>query len=188
MPGFNVPSPFEGTIGETDIEAANEIRPFTTYTWRIPFLFGEPIKGDSPIIFVKDATTPSFNAKRKEIQGSSLIYKYADSIIWDDIRLSFYDITSHYKKSVSSILEGWRKKVWDETNGIGTAGGVSSKVGGYKLDSQIDCYTYDDVLKERWTLKGSWPQSIRYGDLTYTESNVKLVEVVVTYDYAVLSE
>jgi len=35
-------------------------------------------------------------------------------------------------------------------------------------------------------LVGSWPSVIRHGDLTYTSSDVKIVEVTLTYDFAVV--
>ena len=40
----------------------------------------------------------------------------------------------------------------------------------------------------KWVLEGSWPQTIRDGDLSYTRSEVKIVEVVVVYDWAETDE
>ncbi len=45
------------------------------------------------------------------------------------------------------------------------------------VDNEAVSYAYD--------LVGSWPSVIRHGDLTYTSSDVKIVEVTLTYDFAV---
>ena len=35
-----------------------------------------------------------------------------------------------------------------------------------------------------WFLYNSWPSQIRSGELTYTNSDIKIVEVTVAYDWA----
>jgi hypothetical protein len=74
-------------------------------------------------------------------------------------------------------MKEWRKSVWTPECGIKIAGD-------YKKNSTLRSYLPTGAKANEWRLINSWPSQIRYGDLTYTGSNVKMVEVTVTYDWA----
>jgi hypothetical protein len=166
MPGFNVSGVGSGP--------SNNIHPFYTYTWEIETLFGSP--GTSgPLIFAREMTLPSFVPKREEYESSSLVYKYAAQANWDDVRLTFYDIPDQGK--LVDVLKEWRQRVWTPENGIGEASE-------YKKESTLKVFNMDQSENYSWKLTGSWPANIREGDLTYTDSDVKVAEVIVAYDWA----
>ncbi len=54
----------------------------------------------------------------------------------------------------------------------------------YKKRSLLKYFLPTGKKINTWTLINSWPSQIRNGDITYAGSNVKLIEVTVTYDWA----
>jgi hypothetical protein len=78
-------------------------------------------------------------------------------------------------------LHQWRSNVWTPERGLQSADK-------YKANSKITVYGYDWEYVYAWKLIGSWPQSIKEGDLTYTSSDVKVVDVVISYDWAELEQ
>jgi hypothetical protein len=201
MPGFSVPGP-NGPVGEGP-SVGNF--PYFVYTWRILSVFEELIDIGNPLVYAKDATLPTFTAGVEEVESASLVYKYAKAPKWEDVRLTWYDIPVN-GISACDLIKNWRRRVWTPEGGVGEAVTVPaprpsapdsavprprySRNDGYKRDSRIAQFTAEDEPEEVrvWTLYGSWPQQIREGDLTYTDSEVKIVEVVLAYDWAECEE
>lgn len=170
MPGFKVLNFGDGP--------SNELEPFMTYTWEIPMFLGwaSGRNDTSCLIFLKECTLPTFSAGREEIEGASLKYKFAGTIVWEDVRVTFYDIPQ-YDGTLSNDLKTWRTRVWTPEGGVGSADQ-------YKFETIINVFNLTDTARNEWHLYNSWPQSIREGELTYTNSEVKVVEVVICYDWA----
>lgn len=162
MPGFKVSG-----LGEP---ADSRIIPYYKYTWEIDKLFDDVV--DGPLIYLKEASTPSWTIEKEEVMGASLKYKFAKSIAFDDIKVSWYDTDG-----LAEIIRGWRRRVWTPEEGF-------KNPAEYKRLSVIRPMTYDLTGDVVWTLHNSWPQAVRCGDLTYSDSDVKLVEVTISYDWA----
>jgi len=172
MPGFAV----RGIDGQFGGRAAGAGPPATqeyylTYTWVIDQMIGN---FDSLLINAKDITLPTFSVGIEVNQGASLEYKFAKNVSYDDVKVTFYDAIG-----LITILKEWRKSVWTPDDGLKTASS-------YKKDSILTVHTpqWSEDNKVIWELTGSWPSVIRHGELTYTSSDVKIVEVTITYDYA----
>lgn len=170
MPGFSVNS-----IG---IGPTANVRPYYKYTWELITIFGETIgstpNGDKlPLIYIKEASLPSYDIEKEEVQGASLTYKFAKSIKWNDIKLIWYDTVGMAKK-----LRDWRSNVWTPEDGF-------KAPAEYKRNSILKSMTYDWNEPNNWSLINCWPQSIKAGDLTYAESEIKVIDLNLTYDWAV---
>jgi hypothetical protein len=131
----------------------------------------------TPLIHAKDMTLPTFSVNKEMVPGASLQYKYAKDVTWDDVKITWYDTYGLLK-----IIRYWRRLVWTSTKGLGPADE-------YKRISRLVHYLphnepLDAPGEVEYTLVGSWPSIIRYGDLTYVNSDIKLVEVTLTYDWA----
>lgn len=169
MPGFNVQGIGDPKGGSSTQEFAY------TYTWKIFEMFGSAATGDSDLLVnAKDVTLPTFSVGIETQQGASLEYKFAKNVSYDDVKVTFYDAIY---PSLLDLMIKWRKTVWTDEVGLKTAEQ-------YKKNSRFDILGPSGVEVSRWNLIGSWPSTIRHGELTYTSSDVKIVEVTVTYDYA----
>jgi hypothetical protein len=181
MPGFIV----NDVGGGSASRAAAGIKPVYNYTWDINSLFEDPI--NTTRLLAKDATMPTFTITKDTVDGSSLTYKYAGMVVWEDIKVTFYDVVlggdspGSIQLKASTIFKTWRETVWSNSTGLRSPSD-------YKKESKISTYTLDWQAETVWTLHGSWPSVVKEGDLTYTNTDIKVVEVTISYDWAVLDE
>ena len=176
MPGFN--------IGDNSDAAKNidsTVKYYYTYTWEITELFDAQYTDqgeENPVIMLRDMTLPTFSTGVDKYLGSSVEYKYAKSVSWDDVKLTWYD-----SDGMISIIEGWRRSIWSDSGTTTTRGGLRPG-GEYKKRSILSYFLPNYSGRVNWYLYNSWPSQIRSGELTYTNSDIKIVEATVTYDWA----
>ncbi len=170
MPGFVIP----GIEGGHRKAQTSRREYYYNYFWEIIKLFESPEwdSSASPVIALRDATLPTFTVNKETYQGASLEYKFAKGVTWEDIKVAWYD-----SEGLLDVMKLWRGNVWSPECGL-------SDANHYKRESIIEYYLPSGRKTARWTLKNSWPSQIRHGDLTYTSSDVKIVEVTITYDWA----
>lgn len=168
MPGFIV----NGVGGHRDTGINSRTEFYYKHFWEINNLFGTNFSNGSPLIALKDATSPVFSVVKEAYIASSLEYKFAKSVSWDDIKVTWYDSDGLLKH-----IRDWRRSVWTPECGL--------KAGGeYKKRSILSNYLPTGDKSNQWTLFNSWPCSVKSGDLTYTDNDIKVVEVTVCYDWA----
>lgn len=177
MPGFIVNN--FGGDRKTGVPATASY--YYTYLWSIDQIFTDhtsPIQiNNTALVHAKSMTLPSFVVSKDVLLGGSLEYKFAKSVSYDDVKITWYDTIG-----LLDILRGWRKSIWDPKTGLAPYGDYKRMTVQRQYLSDDQGATSDDVT---YRLHGSWPSDIRYGELTYTNSDVKMVEVTVTYDYAI---
>ena len=170
MPGFSIGD--ASAIRGLTLADPNE-KYYYSYTWLIEQVFGT---SDDLKINAKDATLPSINFSKEVVQGASLEYSYAKSVNWDDIRVTWYDT-----RGLLALIEDWRDRVWTAKQGLAPAGK-------YKRNTAITQYISEEgeggPSAVTHVMHNSWPSIIRYGDITYASSDVKMVEVTITYDWS----
>lgn len=164
MPGFKVQSLGESVSSRKDY--------YYIYTWELPNIIGTGVTVNSPLVHLKDATTPTFVVNKENYVGSALEYKFAKSVTWEDVKVSWYDTVG-----LIDIIRKWRQSVWTKEDGLLPASS-------YKKVTSLRCYLPNGKEEYGWKLQDSWPSQIRSGDLTYTNSDVKIVEVTISYDWA----
>lgn len=167
MPGFIVNEIGEGA-------KADSIRPYYSFTWQISNLFEDrtPIDNQSPLIYVREATLPSWDFDKEKVMGASLEYKFAKSIVWNDIKIIWYDTDG-----LAEIMQIWRSTIWAPHIGLALAND-------YKKESTLQSFDFSFENPVSWKLINSWPGNVKVGDLTYVNSDVKMVEVTLVYDWA----
>lgn len=181
MPGFIIKS----RNNEKHVDSRKEY--FYSYTWDIQSLFGDTfgdtLANNNPVrIGLKECTLPTFTVNKETVEGAHIEYKFAKSVSWEDVSVTWYDVDGLYK----SILS-WRSSVWNADNiGLRQASEYKKTT---TINSYVGSYLGDPASMpyQKYELANSWPSSIKYGDLTYTSSEVKFVSVTITYDWAVES-
>ena len=170
MPGFLV-----GGIGpsvDSGEGAPGRFKLYYSYTWKIITLFDTGAQTDPVLILLKDASLPTFTVDKERVIGSSLEYKFAKSVSWDDIKVTWYDT-----EGLLSKIQAWRKSVWTQDAGLQPASS-------YKKHTVLASELPDNTSVNEWDLYNSWPSIIRHSDLTYDNSDAKYIEVTITYDWA----
>lgn len=175
MPGFAI----NGLNTEDSRLVPTQQDVYLSYCWEIPLIMGETAKktdqngtGEKALLMLKDATLPTFTVTKDTYLGGSIEYKYAKSVIWDDIKVTWYDTLN-----MINMIRKWRESVWTEEDGLKAAAS-------YKKDTELNVFLPNGQGFYKYFLTGSWPSQIRSGDLTYTSTEAKIVEVSVSYDWA----
>jgi hypothetical protein len=167
MPGFQI----EGIGGNSRFADSNASY-YTKFYWEIQQLLGLAFAPGSVLVSLKSCSLPTFKVDVETIVGASHKYKHAKSIDWENIKVTWYDTVG-----LLPIMKQWRESVWSFSGGLKTPDT-------YKKNSSILVKTPDEVGSQKWNLYQSWPASITHGDLSYTESEVKLIDVDIVYDWA----
>ena len=164
MSGFSV----NGTGGGPP----NTVETLRDHRWLINQL--GPVETDQ-LIFAKDLQLPDLRFDKLEVLGGALWYKFAKSAKWEDITVVFYDTGDMLEQ-----LNKWRDLVFTNDDGIK----IHAPSGGYKDICEFILTDGDDVPINAITLHNAWPLVISQGKLTYTSSNIKLISVTLSYDFA----
>lgn len=169
MPGFVVNGLGQG--------APSTVKPYYKYTWEVQQFYGDgiganPAAENLPLIYLREASLPSCDFDKEEVQGANLVYKFAKSIKWNDIKFVWYDTVG-----MATKIREWRRNVWTAEDGL-----ADPDV--YKRTSTLRSLDFSWANPIVWNCFNSWPGSIKVGDLTYTDSDIKMVEVVLVYDWA----
>ena len=171
MPGFAV-APENVNFNDNNPLAPSRADYYYTYTWYAPVIQGWGVSDAQSLIHLKEASLPTYTANVEKYIGGSVEYKFAKSVSWDDIKLSWYDTVG-----LLPVIREWRMRVWSPAYGLRSANE-------YKALTTLTCFLPNGDREYSYLLYGSWPSSIKHGDLTYSNSDVKSIDVTLTYDYA----
>lgn len=123
-------------------------------------------------LYAQSLQLPALEFDQEIIKSPSLEYKVAKRAKWKNVTIKFYDVWGLYKE-----FEAWQSRIWNPNSGIQAANI-------YKGEPKFVLYDGKGKVKQRYTLKGAYPQSITHGELSYTSSDVKLLVVTYSYDFA----
>jgi hypothetical protein len=169
MPGFGI----------TGDGPSHTIETHRTHRWRVVQFGYENVvggatrnKGQSPLLYAKSLSLPTITFEEEKVNSSNLVYKVAKRANWQNVTLRMYDVYRHYQK-----IEAWRKKIWTPEQGIGLA---------CDYKGQAIFIQYDGMgrTKRTYKLHGAYPSSINHGELSYTDSDIKIIEITYSYDFA----
>ncbi len=165
MPGFNIGS---GNVGDPSPNA--EVH--RAHRWRIESL-GELQDSSNNFLYAKTLQLPNFSVDEETHIGASVKYKFAKVINWEDVTVTFYDVIGLYEQ-----LFGWQNLVFTPNEGI-----KSADI--YKKESRfVQTDGKGDQAGPRYILKNSWPKTISHSPLSYESSEIKLITLVLSYDFA----
>lgn len=164
MPGFNInssdpaePSPMPGN----DIHRAHR--------WRIVSL-GD-VNSRTAFLYAKSLVLPGFTVEEEIVNGAAIKYKFAKMVNWEDVSIEFYDVFGVFES-----LQKWQDQVYTPDGGIQPAGS-------YKKTSSFVLTDGSGKDIRPFTLHGSWPKQLSHSPLSYESSELKLVSLVLSYDF-----
>ncbi len=178
MPGFNIGDSSNFGRPSNTVPVARVHRFRLTQLGSIPSM-GPPYStsstgGGDLKTYVKEISLPTVSFDTEEVQGGAVNYKFAKLAVYDDVSITFYDT-----KGVLDDLLKWQFDIYSPLAGLGYASGDE----GYKKDTKIQVLNEETSPIYTIVLKGSWPKSIEHSPLTYEDSALKNITVVMAYDY-----
>jgi hypothetical protein len=172
MPGFNIGG---GAGGNNEPNSQVEI--LRSHRWQIVTLGSPDIRiNRATLLYAKSLSLPGFSVEEEVVNGASLKYKFAKMVNWEDVSIEFYDVVG-----VFDDLKQWQDKVWTPATGIQPANS-------YKFRASFaltDGTGFNDGagVEEAFTLHGAWPKQLSHSPLSYESSELKLVSLVLSYDF-----
>lgn len=167
MPGFNGTSQASGPSNKAD-------NPLRSYRWHIEQL-GD-IRLGNVTRQAKACTFPGFQIGLERFKSrSALVYKFAESVDWKDVTVTFYDTAEVYRQ-----IDAWYQRIWTPSQGLAPAEN-------YKRDSIFVATNNLGVAQERFTLRNSFPINVDHGNLSYESNEMKILTVTLVYDFALFN-
>lgn len=125
-----------------------------------------------PISYVKSLQLPSLSFEEEKVMGSSIYYKFAKSAVWEDVTVKFYDVYRQYED-----LRTWQRAIWLPETGLQPANV-------YKGMPVFELIDHQGRTVQRFELINAYPKKVDHGDLTMTSSEIKIISVVFSFDWA----
>ena len=167
MPGFNIGN----VVANKDSPSTTE-NVLTNYRWFIRKL--GPVSLEV-LRFAKELTLPTVNIEPQEVLGGTIHYKYARMVKFEDASVILYD-----DGNIFDQLNAWYQQVYTSKAGI-------QQHNAYKQECEFVLINGAGNEVESITLKGAWPKRITHGKLSYSDNNLKVMEVTISYDYFLTS-
>lgn len=172
MPGFNIGG---GAGGNNEPNSRVEI--LRAHRWQITQLGAPNIKiNPATLLYAKSLTLPGFNVEEEIVSGASLKYKFAKMVNWEDVSIEFYDVIG-----VFDDLRQWQDAVFTPQTGIQPASSYKMKASFVLTDGTG--FSDGAGVQEAFTLHGAWPKQLTHSPLSYESSELKLVSLVLSYDF-----
>lgn len=174
MPGFNISG-----IGNIPTGIGQNLSFYTSYSWDIRSLSNIlPTSSTNAIVLLRSATLPQVTFKKEKVEGGTVEYKFAGKPSYEDVRISWYD--SH---GMIDIIKQWKSRVYTKERGVRPPSMYKAETSICKyLASTVPDGSYGRDTDVTYTLFGSWPIAYKESELAYLESNIKHVEVTLSYD------
>lgn len=167
MPGFNIGG---GAGGVSEPNSQVEI--LRSHRWQIVTLGTPDIRVNrATLLYAKSLSLPGFTVEEEVVNGASLKYKFAKMVNWEDVSIEFYDVVG-----VFDDLKQWQDKVWTPATGIQPANS-------YKFRASFALTDGAGNNETEFTLHGAWPKQLSHSPLSYESSELKLVSLVLSYDF-----
>lgn len=126
---------------------------------------------------VKAAARPSIQFEKVTLDHMNVKRHLKGKGEWQDVTITLYDPI--VPSGAQAVME-WIRLSHESLTGRDGYGDF------YKKD--IDFYSVGPVGDkiEHWKLKGAWIQSSNFGDVDFSSNEPQTIEVILTYDYAIL--
>lgn len=167
MPGFN--------IGGNDNGGAPDAKrePLRAYRWFLQTINAPGVSngsgsGTSPLSAAAELDIPTFEFEELTVLGMSAEYKFAKRPKFNDIEIQFYDVIG-----LQDLFEGWMGKIWTPETGF-TGDKYKGSLYFQLLDNQGSPLATFSIYQ-------AWPKSLSHTRLSYSDNNLKRLNVKFSY-------
>ena len=159
--------------------------PKRNYRFRV-YITGAGAAGPA-IWWAKTVTLPSFEISEVEHNYFDKKFYYPGSISWNDVTMTLVDPVSPDASLITAaLLVGQGYHIPDsDANQVQTISKIASVASGLK-SVFIEVLTHDNMVVEEWKLNNPFVKSAKWGDLDYSNDELKQIDMVIRYDWASL--
>ncbi len=175
IPGFNI-APYGGGFSVQGPSNTTETR--RKHRWVFETLGrGAGTFSQAELLVLQSAMRPSFKFEEPEMHHNQEVSRFAGKQDWEPITLTWYDVEQN--PDVSRGLYNWIETVVNMMS-LGV-----SHPSIYKRSATLGMLTGMGVFSEHWTISGTWPATVNWGELDYTSTEIQTIECSMRFDRAV---
>tara|TARA_Y100000592_G_scaffold101133_1_gene185835 strand:+ start:1173 stop:1742 length:570 start_codon:yes stop_codon:yes gene_type:complete len=168
--------------------STNDIEPKRNFRFQVTL----GAASSAPVLWwAKTVTTPSFDVSETEHDYLDNKYYFPGRVTWSEVSMTLVDpISVDAVAQTNKIIvdSGYAIKDGPTTTKSTISKAKSSNAAVSTIaplaNVKIEVLDADGVVVERWTLKGAFIKSAKYGDLDYSSDDLRTVELSLRYDYA----
>lgn len=162
----------------------NDVEPKRNFRFKVEIT---GLAENSVLWWAKTVTTPSFDVSETEHNFLDNKYYFPGRVTWNEVSLTLVDpISVDAVQLTNSLIEGANYQV--PANIPASEGDFStmSKAAATSELGQVIITILDAGGKsiEQWTLNNAFLKSAKYGDLDYSNDDLRSVELTIRYDWA----
>lgn len=136
-----------------------------------------PLRIDNRKLILKEMYLPNIDIEEEAVSGTTISYKFAARVKFEDVQLIFYDTSTLYNELVK-----WRAKVWTPETGLSVASEYKDECEFFQ-HSPTGLFGGATVPVTSFRLRNSWPKSISHSVLSYTDPDIKTVTLKLSFDW-----
>lgn len=162
----------------------NDVEPKRNFRFKVEIT---GLAANSVLWWAKTVTTPSFDVSETEHNFLDNKYYFPGRVSWNEVSLSLVDPISVDAVALTNILvEGAGYQVPSAIpSSESNFATMSKKKAVSELgDVIISILNADGKAVEVWTLNNAFLKSAKYGDLDYSNDDLRSVELTIRYDWA----
>ena len=137
--------------------------------------------------WVSSCSKPSYEISTEEYKLINHKFKYPGIATWNDVNLTIVDVTGQTNSLLDYIFSNGHdvERAYNSTEGLDKSNlikGLQDNQGFFHI-IQLD---EGGNAKEQWSLKNAFIKSVNFGQLDYSSDELVKLELVISYDYAIL--
>lgn len=146
-----------------------------------------PLRGEDVLWWAKTVTTPSFDVSEVTHDFLDNKYYYPGRVTWNEVSMTLVDpVSPDAVGQTNALLEAMGYKVPSNVNTLGTITKTTDiDTGATALgDVVISILNADGEPIETWRLQNPFIKSAKYGDLDYSNDELRTITLGLRYDWA----
>lgn len=174
-------------MGLSNLVAGDKVIYKRKFRWifRIDEITGENGSSWAYAIPSIKAARPQYTFKEHGAQHLNEEIFFPMKAEWKPITLTLYDIVRNKHPIIEWIAQVYRANPSEDYNWYPSVSGESSAIQNpFKKLCYLELYDGCGNIVEKWKYENAWPQSVDFGDLDYSSSDVLLCTITLRYDRA----
>ena len=166
---------------------SHESAPMRNYRWQLQ-IKGMTAEGSDIVWWAKTVNVPSWDMNEVEHDYFDNKYYFPGRVTWQDVEVTLVDpVSPSCVELTNKMLEGSgyniaksKTEVKQTISKAKAADPAGSGVGLFVLT----LYNAEGVAKESWTLNNAFVKAAKYGDMDYSNDDLRQISLTIKYDWA----
>ncbi len=164
MPGFMI----DGQGGK--VSASPDSDMMRDHRFKLVTLMGDDAT-NLPLALIKDVDLPEKTIEVLEIKCPGTTYKFAKSVTYGDLKLTFYGT-----KDLIEKIKSYEEEVHTKDEGV-------KDFNGYQKDIEFQMYDGEESPLVNFKFKDCWLAGSSWGNVSYGSSEIKMITLVFKCNY-----